>query len=404
MSQSITTRADGSLNTPDEPIIPYFPGEGIGPEIWRTAQVVWDTAIAKAYGGKRRIAWLEKPAGEKALKQSGKLLPDESIEAIRTHKVAIKGPLTTPVGGGFRSINVELRHTLDLYACVRPVSYFPPLPSPLKHPEQVDMVLFRENTEDVYAGIEWEAGSKEAARLIDFIREVSGKEVRPDSGIGVKPMSKTGTERLVRMAIQYALANKRDSVTLVHKGNIMKYTEGAFRNWGYEVAKREFGDVTITEAEVRKEHNGKAPAGKLVIKDRIADAMFQEILLHPANYSVLAMPNLNGDYMSDSLAAMVGGLGMAPGANIGDGIAVFEATHGTAPDIAGQDKANPGSLILSGAMLLDHIGWTEAGDMVRKAITNAIRANHVTSDFASQMPGATQVSCSAFGKIICDSL
>ncbi len=398
MGEAITLNKDGSLHTPDTPIIPYFPGDGIGPDIWFAAQMVLDAAVEKAYGGKRKIEWLEVLAGEKAYEATGEYLPEASLEAIKKYRVAIKGPLTTPVGKGIRSVNVALRLLLDLYACVRPVQYFSPVPSPVKAPEKVDMVIFRENTEDVYCGIEWEAGSSEAAEVMALIKKLSGRDVRPDSGIGIKPISKTGTQRLVRQAIQYALKNKRDSVTLVHKGNIMKFTEGAFRIWGYELAAAEFGDVTITEDEVWAKYDGKVPAGKLLIKDRIADAMFQQILLRPDEYSVLAMPNLNGDYMSDALAAMVGGLGLAPGANIGDGIAVFEATHGTAPKYAGQDKVNPGSVILSGAMMLEYMGWKEADDLVRSAMAKAIQAGQVTYDLARQMEGATKVSCSDFGR------
>lgn len=401
MGEAITVNDNGEIITPDNPVIPFFPGDGTGPDIWFASQMVLDAAVEKAYGGKRKIDWLEILAGEKANATTGSYLPSESIEAIKKYRVAIKGPLTTPVGGGMRSINVMLRLVLDLYACVRPVSYFSPVPSPLKQPEKVDMVIFRENTEDVYCGIEWEAGSKEARAVMDLVKELKGIDIRPDSGIGIKPMSKTGTQRLVRKAIQYALSNNRDSVTLVHKGNIMKFTEGAFRTWGYELAAAEFGDVTITEAELWEKYDGKMPSSKKVlIKDRIADAMFQQILLRPDEYSVLAMPNLNGDYMSDSLAAMVGGLGLAPGANIGDGIAVFEATHGTAPKYAGLDKVNPSSVILSGAMMLEYMGWTEAGDLVRKALAQAIQTRKVTYDLARQMEGSSEVSCSDFGRVI----
>ena len=400
MGEAITFNADGSIVTPDNPVIPYFPGDGIGPDIWFASQMVLDAAVEKAYGGKRKIEWLEILAGEKAQEVTGESLPQASLDAIKKYRVAIKGPLTTPVGKGIRSVNVALRLLLDLYACVRPVAYFSPVPSPVKAPEKVDMVIFRENTEDVYCGIEWEAGTPEAAEAMALIKKLTGRDIRPDSGIGIKPISKTGTQRLVRQAIQYALKNNRDSVTLVHKGNIMKFTEGAFRSWGYELAATEFGDVTITEDEVWSKYDGKVPAGKLLIKDRIADAMFQQILLRPDEYSVLAMPNLNGDYMSDSLAAMVGGLGLAPGANIGDGIAVFEATHGTAPKYAGLDKVNPGSVILSGAMMLEFMGWKEADTLVRTAMAKAIQAKQVTYDLARQMEGATKVSCSDFGRAI----
>ncbi len=400
MGEAITLNADGSLNTPNNPVIPFFPGDGIGPDIWFAAQMVLDAAVEKAYGGTRKIEWLEILAGEKAQEATGESLPQASLDAIKQYRVAIKGPLTTPVGTGMRSVNVALRLLLDLYACVRPVQYFNSVPSPMKAPENVDMVIFRENTEDVYCGIEWAAGTDEAEQAIAFVKKLTGRDIRPDSGIGIKPISKTGTQRLVRQAIQYALKNNRDSVTLVHKGNIMKFTEGAFRAWGYELAATEFGDVTITEDEVWAKHGGKVPAGKLLIKDRIADAMFQQILLRPSEYSVLAMPNLNGDYMSDALAAMVGGLGLAPGANIGDGVAVFEATHGTAPKYAGLDKVNPGSVILSGAMMLEHMGWKEADSLVRSAMAKAIQAKNVTYDLARQMEGATEVSCSDFGRAI----
>ena len=401
MGEIIQLTNTGDIVTPENPVIPYFAGDGIGPDIWFAAQMVLDAAVEKAYGGKRKIEWLEILAGEKANEKTGSFLPDESVEAIKKYRVAIKGPLTTPVGGGMRSINVMLRLILDLYACVRPVSYISGVPSPVKEPEKVDMIIFRENTEDVYCGIEWEAGTPEAAEMMALVKKLTNKDIRPDSGIGVKPMSKTGTRRLVRQAILFALQNNRDSVTLVHKGNIMKYTEGAFRNWGYELAAEEFGDVTITEAELWDKYDGKMPATKkIVIKDRIADAMFQQILLRPAEYSVLAMPNLNGDYISDSLAAMVGGLGMAPGANIGDGVALFEATHGTAPKYAGQDKVNPGSVILSGAMMLDHIHWNEAAQLVRSALAKAIATKQVTYDLARQMEGSTKVSCSDFGRVL----
>jgi isocitrate dehydrogenase len=343
---------------------------------------------------------MEVLAGEKAYTQTGQWLPEETLEQIRAHHVAIKGPLTTPVGGGIRSLNVALRQELDLYACIRPVKYIPGIPSPLRRPEDVDMVVFRENTEDVYAGLEWEAGTPMARKLIEMVQRETGREVRSDSGIGLKPMSRTGTSRLVRRAIQYALDRKKRSVTLVHKGNIMKYTEGAFRNWGYATAREEFGEWTVTEEEAGKNHGGKAPPGKLLIKDRIADAMFQQILLRPAEYDVLAMPNLNGDYMSDALAAMVGGLGMAPGANIGDGYAVFEATHGTAPKYAGQDKTNPGSLILSGVMMFEYLGWEEAAERVRKGLIRAVDQKRVTYDLARQMEGATEVKCSRFAQEI----
>ena len=387
-------------STNNSPTVPFIEGDGIGPDIWRATQRVLDEAVSRAYGRDRKINWLGLLAGEKAYTQTGTWIPEETVEQIRSYRVAIKGPLTTPVGGGFRSLNVALRIELDLYACIRPVKYISGIPSPLRRPHEVDMVVFRENTEDVYAGLEWEAGSPTASKLIEFVRQEAGREIRTDSGIGLKPISRTGTSRLVRMAIQYALDHKRKSVTLVHKGNIMKYTEGAFRNWGYATAREEFGEVTVSEEEVKKNHQGKVPAGKLLIKDRIADAMFQQILLRPTEYDVLAMPNLNGDYMSDALAAMVGGLGMAPGANIGDGYAVFEATHGTAPKYAGQDKVNPGSLILSGAMMLEYLGWGEAAERLREGLVRTIAQKMVTYDLARQMEGASEVKCSQFAEAI----
>ncbi len=400
----ITINPDGTLTVPDNPVIPFIEGDGIGPDIWRATKMVIDASIDKAYEGKRSILWKEIYAGEKAKEKTGQYLPKDTLEAISEYVVAIKGPLTTPVGEGIRSLNVTLRQVLDLYACVRPVRYFKGVPSPVKRPELVNMVIFRENTEDVYAGIEWPAESAEAKKVIEFLEKELGSKIRPDSGIGIKPISKTGTFRLVRKAIRYAIENKQESVTLVHKGNIMKYTEGAFRNWGYELAETEFGHVTISEAKLWDEHNGKVPEGKVVIKDRIADAMFQQILLRPAEYSVLAMPNLNGDYMSDALAAQVGGLGMAPGANIGDGVALFEATHGTAPKYAGLDKVNPGSLILSGAMMLEYLGWTEARDLIYSGLEKAISKKRVTYDLARQIPDATEVKCSEFAKSIVESM
>ncbi len=404
MADKITINSDGSINVPDTPIIPFIEGDGIGPDIWDATRRVLDAAVKKAYGTTKKIQWMEILAGEKAKAQKDEWLPAETLDAIREYVVAIKGPLTTPVGEGIRSLNVTLRQELDLYACVRPVRYFQGVPSPVKHPEYVDMVIFRENTEDVYAGIEWPEGSDEAKKVIEFIGKELGKEIRGDSGIGIKPISRFGTHRLVRKAIQYAIDNGRDSVTLVHKGNIMKFTEGAFRNWGYELAKLEFPEVTITEDELWEKHGGKVPEGKIVIKDRIADAMFQQALLRPREYSVLAMPNLNGDYMSDALAAQVGGLGMAPGANIGDGFALFEATHGTAPKYAGQDKVNPGSLILSGAMMLEYLGWSEARELVHSALEKAIAKKRVTYDLARQIEGAVEVKCSEFATSIIDSM
>ena len=387
---------DGNLVVPDFPVIPFIEGDGIGPDIWSATRYVLDAAVSSAYDNERKIQWLEILAGEKAFNQTQAWLPEETLEKIRTHRVAIKGPLTTPVGEGIRSINVSLRQELDLYACIRPVKYITGIPSPMVQPSNVDMVIFRENTEDVYMGLEWEEGSETAKKIIDMVKLEDGRDIRPDSGIGLKPISRFGTRRLVRRAVEYAIEHKKPSVTLVHKGNIMKFTEGAFRTWGYEVIKEEFGEQTISEAALWEEFNGEVPADKIVIKDRIADAMFQQILLRPEEYDVLAMPNLNGDYMSDALAAMVGGLGMAPGANIGDGYALFEATHGTAPKYAGQDKVNPGSLILSGAMMLDFLGWKAAGDVVRDGLAKAVAQKRVTYDLARQMAGSTEVQCSEF--------
>jgi len=399
-AEMITIKADGSLIVPRNPIIPFIEGDGTGPDIWAAARRVLDAAVAKSYNGSRTIEWLEILAGEKAFQRTGEWLPQETIDALKKYVVSIKGPLTTPVGDGMRSLNVTLRQVLDLYACVRPVRYYQGVVSPVKDPGQVDMIIFRENTEDVYAGIEWQAGTEKANRVIEFLRNEMGALIRDNSGIGIKPISEFGTKRLVRKAIQYALDQGRDSVTLVHKGNIMKFTEGAFRNWGYELAMEEFGDAVITEAVLWEQHNGKVPAGKIVIKDRIADAMFQQILLRPSEYSVLAMPNLNGDYMSDALAAQVGGLGIAPGANIGDGVALFEATHGTAPKYAGMDKVNPGSILLSGVMLLEYIGWQEAAELIKTALETTISNKTVTYDLARLMEGATELSCSAFGSAI----
>ena len=401
----IRVRPDASLEVPDVPVIPFIEGDGTGPDIWRASQRVLDASVAKAYGGKKQIAWYEVYAGEKANTLYGEALwlPDETVEAITKYVVAIKGPLTTPVGGGFRSINVALRQIMDLYACVRPVRYFTGVPSPMKAPEKLDIVLFRENVEDVYAGIEWPAGSDEANRFIALAKEF-GKKIRPESGIGIKPMSAFGSKRLVRRGIQYAMSHGRPSVTLVHKGNIMKYTEGAFRGWGYELARDEFADKVISEDDVWSKFGGKVPEGKILIKDRIADSMFQQLLLRPDEYGVLCTPNLNGDYLSDAAAAQVGGLGIAPGGNIGDKGAVFEATHGTAPKYAGQDKVNPGSVILSGALMLEHLGWDAAAKLVITGVEGAIAAKTVTYDFARQMPGAREVKCSEFGSAIIEHM
>lgn len=395
---------------PDNPVIPYIEGDGIGPDIWAATRHVLDAAVAAAYSGRKRIVWREVLVGEKAQAVYGEdhSLPRESLDTIRTHGIAIKGPLTTPVGGGFRSLNVALRQVLDLYACVRPVRHMPGVPSPVIHPEQVDVVIFRENTEDVYAGLEWPAGSPPARALIESInRHIEKGECRPvslESAVGIKPMSRRCTERLVAMAITYAIENRKESVTLVHKGNIMKYTEGAFRDWGYQVAAKQFPDQTLTEAALYDEFDGKRPPDRVVIKDRIADAMFQQLLLRPAEYDVLATPNLNGDYLSDAAAAQVGGLGMAPGANIGTRCALFEATHGTAPKYAGLDKVNPGSLILSGVEMLRFMMWHEAAVIIRSAMETTIRQKTVTYDLARQMEGATEVKCSQFAQRIVENM
>jgi isocitrate dehydrogenase len=386
---------EGEVVAPDHPILPYIEGDGTGPDIWRATQHVLDGAVRKAYGGKRGIIWMEAFAGEKAVARTGEWLPQETLTALEEFKVGIKGPLTTPVGGGIRSLNVTLRQVLDLYACIRPVRYFKGVPSPVREPEKLDVVIFRENTEDVYAGIEWKAGSPEATRLRELLHSEFKTEIREGSAIGIKPMSEFGSKRLIAAAIRYALRRGRNSVTLVHKGNIMKFTEGAFRDWGYEVAKEQFGEHTISEAELKGDARGK-----VIVKDRIADAMFQQILLRPDEYSVIATPNLNGDYLSDACAAQVGGLGMAPGANVGEKSAVFEATHGTAPKYANQDKVNPGSLILSGVMMLEHLGWNEAADLVIRGIERTIDNRTVTYDLERQMAGATLLSTSRFGEEI----
>ena len=394
---SAITRKSGRLVVPDDPIIPYIEGDGTGPDIWRASVRVFDAAVEKAYGGKRHITWFEVPAGEKAKDQYGEWLPNDTLEAVRTYKVAIKGPLTTPVGVGIRSLNVTLRQVLDLYACVRPVRYFEGTPAPVKRPDLMNVVIFRENTEDVYAGIEWAKGTPQAERIIEFLASEMGKRIRPDSGIGIKPISETGTKRLVRMAIQYAVENRRKTVTIVHKGNIMKFTEGAFRDWGYEVAKAEFRDKIVTEDEV---WNGASREGKILINDRIADSVFQQVLTRTAEYDVFATPNLNGDYLSDACAAQVGGLGMAPGANIGDDIGFFEATHGTAPKYAGKDVINPSSVVLSGVMMFRYLGWGEAANLIEAALEKTIRQKKVTYDLARQMEGATELKTSQFGDAI----
>jgi len=394
----ITVKADGTISVPDDPIIPFIEGDGIGPDIWHATQIVLDAAVAAAYANGRRIVWLEILAGEKAHQQTGEWLPAETLDQIKAHVVAIKGPMTTPVGKGIRSLNVAIRQHLDLYACVRPVRYISPVPSPMRHPEKINMVVFRENTEDLYAGIEFQAGSPQAERLRAFLNDHMGTDLAADSGLGIKPISAANTKRLVAKAITHALENGFTSVTLMHKGNIMKFTEGAFATWGYEVAKETFGRQTISEKEIWDRFDGKTPAGKVVIKDRIADMLFQQVLLRPDEFGVIATPNLNGDYISDALAAQVGGLGMAPGANIGDECAVFEATHGTAPKYAGLDKVNPSSLILSGAMMLEYMGWREAADLVRQAMQQTVAAGTVTYDLARQMEGATEVRCSQFAE------
>lgn len=417
------TIENGKLKVPDNPIIPMIDGDGVGQDISKTARKVIDSAVEKAYEGKRKIRWLKAYAGDEAITtfypqlttSEGKVdnekvkdidpeikqklyLPEETIKVIDEYLIAIKGPLTTPVGGGIRSLNVTFRQRLDLYACVRPVKWFKGVPAPMRHPEWLDVVIFRENTEDVYAGIEWKEGSDEVKKVISFLKDEMGKRIREDSGIGIKPISITGSKRLVRAAIDYAIQHNRPSVTLVHKGNIMKFTEGAFREWGYDVAK-EYGDKVITEEELIEKYDGKRPQGKVVIKDRIADAMFQQLLLRPGEYSVIATTNLNGDYLSDACAAQVGGLGMAPGANINyiNGHALFEATHGTAPKYAGQDKVNPSSLILSGCMMLRYMGWSDASKLIEHALEKTIHKKRVTYDLERQIQGAKLLKCSEFG-------
>ncbi|MBS3755562.1 MAG: isocitrate dehydrogenase (NADP(+)) [Desulfobacterales bacterium] len=403
-AESITKDPDGKLNVPDHVIIPFIEGDGTGSDIWKATRTVIDGAVENVYGGKRRIEWKEVDAGGKGYEKTGQWMPRRALDTIRQHMVAIKGPLTTPVGKGIRSLNVTLRQELDLYACVRPVKYVPGVPSPMKHPENINMVIFRENTEDVYAGIEWQAGSPEAEKVADFLRSEMHALLPEGAGIGIKPISAKNTKRLVASAITYAIDNGYPSVTLMHKGNIMKFTEGAFCTWGYEVAKERFGDITVTENDVYRHYNGKPPAGKIVIKDRIADMLFQQILLRPEEFGVIATPNLNGDYISDALAAQVGGLGMAPGANIGDQCAVFEATHGTAPKYAGLDKVNPSSLILSGAMMLDYMGWDQAAQRVRQCLAETVKCGNVTYDLARQIQGSCEVCCSEFANAIVEGI
>ncbi|HUQ38805.1 MAG TPA: NADP-dependent isocitrate dehydrogenase [Acidimicrobiales bacterium] len=398
MAEKITLDADGSLNVPDEPIIPFVRGDGTGIDIWPASQIVFDAAAAK-YG--KKIEWKEVLAGETAFKETGEWLPDATIDAFRDHLIGIKGPLTTPVGGGIRSLNVAIRQILDLYVCLRPVRWFPGVPSPVKHPELVDMVIFRENTEDIYAGMEVEEGTPEAKKLIATLKEQMGWDIRPDSGVGIKPVSVTGSKRLIRAALQYAVRNNRKSVTLVHKGNIQKFTEGAFRNWGYDLVKEEFADVAVGWDDC-----GGKPGDKILVKDNIADITLQQVLTRPEDFDVIATTNLNGDYLSDALAAQVGGIGIAPGGNINyvTGHGVFEATHGTAPKYAGQDKVNPSSVILSGVMMFEHLGWDGAAADIIKALEATIGDKVVTYDFARQMDGATEVKCSEFGAAIVDRL
>ena len=400
------TATDGVLNVPDYPILAYIEGDGIGYDIMTASKRIWDAAVQKAYRGDRQIAWMEVYAGEKAASvYDGDYMPEETFDALKEFLVGIKGPLTTPVGEGFRSLNVTLRQVLDLYSCVRPVRWYEGVPSPVKRPQDVDVVIFRENTEDIYAGIEYEAGTPDQAKLERFLRdELGAVKFQPNSGLGIKPISEFGSKRLVRSAIQYAIERKRKSVTLVHKGNIQKFTEGAFRKWGYEVAAEEFPNETISWDEMAEKHGGKLPEGKILIQDAIADIIFQKMLLRPTEHDVIATTNLNGDYLSDALAAQVGGVGIAPGANIGDKIALFEATHGTAPKYTNQDKVNPGSLLISGVMMLEHLGWFEAADMITAALEETIRQRVVTYDFARQMENATQVATSEFATAIIDNM
>ena len=402
MENIIEFNKDGSLIVPDTPVIPYIPGDGTGPDIWNATRLVLDKAVKTAYKGDKKILFKEIPAGEDSFKKTGEWLPKKTLEQIQKYKVAIKGPLTTPVGHGMRSLNVAIRQELDLFACIRPAKYIQGVPSPCSEPENIDMIIFRENTEDIYLGIEWEAGTKEAKEVLNFINKRTSKNLdETTTGIGIKPISEQYTKRLISKAIQYAIDNDRKNVTIMHKGNIMKYTEGAFLKWGYEVGEDEFKDYIITEQKLWSKFDGKIPEGRIVLKERIADNMFQQVLLRPSEYDIIAAPNLNGDYISDLLAAMVGGLGLAPGANIGDNCAVFEATHGTAPKYAGLDKVNPGSLILSGAMMLDHLGWDKASKTVRQALQKTILNKKVTYDLARQIENSTKLKCSEFAKEIC---
>ena len=394
---------DGQLAVPNEPIIPVIEGDGIGRDIMKVARRVVDTAVQTAYNGEKRIVWFDVYAGENAMAKYNEWLPQDTFDAIEYFRVALKGPLTTPVGGGFRSLNVTLRQVLELYACVRPVRYFQGVPAPVTHPEKMDVVIFRENTEDVYAGIEWEQGTPEVKKVIELLRSEMGVEIREDSGVGIKPISIFATKRLARMAIQYAIDHDRRSVTFVHKGNIMKFTEGAFSAWGYELAKEEFADQTITEDELYNDYDGKCPEGKIIINDRIADSMLQQILTRTDEYDVIVTPNLNGDYLSDAAAAQVGGIGMAPGGNLSDEVALFEATHGTAPKYTDQDVVNPGSLILSAVMMLEHIGWQEAADLIINGLEKTILQKRVTYDLERLMEGATKVRTSEFGAAIIEN-
>jgi isocitrate dehydrogenase len=395
---------NGKLQIPDFPIIPFIEGDGIGPDIWRASQMVFDAAVEKAYSGKKKIAWLEIFAGEKAKEMYGEWLPAETVDTIRQYYIAIKGPLTTPVGGGFRSLNVTLRQVLNLYACIRPVKYYEGVPSPVKNPERMDVIVFRENTEDVYSGIEWQMGSPEAKKVIDYLNSEFKTNIPADAGIGIKPISRTASRNLIRKAIEFLLQNDRTSLTLVHKGNIMKYTEGAFKDWGYNLVEEDYADKFITENDLWDKFNGTVPSGKKVVKDRIADNMLQQILTRTDEYDVIATPNLNGDYLSDACAGQVGGLGMAPGANVGDNHGLFEATHGTAPKYAGQDKVNPSSVILSGVLMLQYLQWPEAAQLIESALEKTIMKKQVTYDLARQLEGKVKpLKTSEFGQAIIDN-
>lgn len=398
--EGVITLEDGRLKVPDKPIIPFIEGDGIGPDIWKATKRVIDAAVEKAYEGQKQIQWMEVLAGEKAYRQRGEWLPEETLEAIKKYKVAIKGPLTTPVGGGFRSLNVAIRQKLNLYTCIRPVKWIPGVPAPVTHPEKLDIVIFRENMEDVYAGYEWAAETPEALKIIGFFKKELGVTLSKDSGIGLKPISKKGSERIIKKAVEYAIKHNRKRVTIVHKGNIMKYTEGAFKNWGMDFVKKNYGERFISEKELYEKYNGEIPEGRILINDRIADNMLQQILLRSDEYDVIVTPNLNGDYISDAAAAQVGGLGIAPGGNIGDDIAVFEATHGTAPKYAGMDKANPSSLILSGAMMLEYLDWYKASTLIKKAMEATVKQRIVTYDLARQMEGSVEVKTSQFADAI----